>query len=177
MNRTNRTERNLRWAVIVLAAIIVAMVSCSIGTWTGGIIGYLLGRHSMPGASAPRGEMLPYPAAPMPDGLPRPAGGGPWLGVAYRMEEGGALIVEVIPGSPAERAGLRPGDLVTRVDGERVDRAHPLADLVMRHRPGETITLTFERDGERQEVEVTLGDATPPELPFQAPPCPQHHGG
>jgi len=71
----------------------------------------------------------------------------------------GALITEVVADSPAEEAGLREGDLIVSVDGEKVAGAIDLADLLAGHEPGDTVTLEFEREGEDlAEIEVQLGE-------------------
>jgi regulator of sigma E protease len=57
-----------------------------------------------------------------------------------------AVLGEVLPGSPAERAGLRPFDRVVSVDGEPVDSWSAWVDLVQRS-PGRTLPVTLERDG------------------------------
>jgi S1-C subfamily serine protease len=84
----------------------------------------------------------------------------------------GGLIAEVVPGGPAEKAGLRAGDeelrfqageyrtggdVILEAEGSRVIRPDALARFVAYRRPGETVTLTILRDGDRKQVEVTLG--------------------
>lgn len=69
----------------------------------------------------------------------------------------GALITEVLPGTPAEPAGLRSGDVITRVYDQEIDAEHPLATIMLRYRPGDVVGLTIVRDGTEQLVEVTLG--------------------
>ncbi|MFN3929526.1 MAG: S1C family serine protease, partial [Thermoflexus sp.] len=77
--------------------------------------------------------------------------------VAYGVD--GARILEVLPNSPAAKAGLRPGDRIVAVEGEPVDQAHPLADHLRRYRPGDIVHLTVLRDGEERIVAITLGHA------------------
>jgi S1-C subfamily serine protease len=71
--------------------------------------------------------------------------------------EPGALIANVQPGSPAEEAGLQDGDLVTKVDGQPVSSFGDLGVVIRRHAPGDELALTVSRDGEEQEITVTLG--------------------
>jgi putative serine protease PepD len=59
-------------------------------------------------------------------------------------------------GGPAEAAGLRPGDVIRAVDGRAVDAADELIVAIRSKRPGEEVTLTYERDGQTEEVRVTL---------------------
>ncbi|MHB8628691.1 MAG: PDZ domain-containing protein [Aggregatilineales bacterium] len=68
----------------------------------------------------------------------------------------GALIVTVIPGSPADVAGLKVGDVVTAVDGDKVDAKHTLAVRMVAYGPGDTLTLTVVRGGNTMQIPVTL---------------------
>jgi S1-C subfamily serine protease len=70
----------------------------------------------------------------------------------------GAVLAQVVPGSPAEAAGLQRGDIVVAVDGREVTSMAELAGLVSRTRPGTTAELTVVREGAERTVEVTLGD-------------------
>jgi serine protease Do len=70
------------------------------------------------------------------------------------------VVVEVMPGGPAEQAGLQEGDLVIAVDGQTVGLEKDLADLIAEYEPGDTVTLEIERPGEEpraKEVTVKLG--------------------
>ena len=70
----------------------------------------------------------------------------------------GAAIVEVVPDSPAEQAGLQEGDVILAVDGQELDAENALADLIADHEPGDTVILKVERPGEEPyEVTVELG--------------------
>jgi 2-alkenal reductase len=67
----------------------------------------------------------------------------------------GQPLVE--PGSPAAQAGLKAGDIITALDGQRVDVAHPLDMLLVTHSPGQTVTLQVLRNGQQLTLKVTLG--------------------
>jgi putative serine protease PepD len=71
--------------------------------------------------------------------------------------EPGALIANVQPGSPAADAGLQDGDLVTKVDGDAISSFGDLGVIIRRHAPGDELALTVHRNGEDQEITVTLG--------------------
>lgn len=71
----------------------------------------------------------------------------------------GALLVEVEDGSPAARAGLRSGDLVIAVDGNRVGGMIDLQAQISTRRPGDRVQVTFMRDGDEQEADVQLGSS------------------
>jgi putative serine protease PepD len=67
----------------------------------------------------------------------------------------------VIPGSPADAAGLQENDVITAVGGRAVDTGHDLVILLLPHRPGEVVALTVNRGGEELEIEITLGTLPP----------------
>jgi serine protease Do len=93
-----------------------------------------------------------------------------WLGVSLQpMDEElagvlgaqggtGVLIAAVEPNSPAARAGLRPGDIVTRVGGRTVEGARDVASAVAQAKPGTELALTALRNGQPTEQRVTLGE-------------------
>ena len=58
---------------------------------------------------------------------------------------------------PADKAGLQVGDVVTAIDGQPVTTAEELIVAVRTHRPGDQVTLTYERGGQQSTAEVTLG--------------------
>ena len=73
----------------------------------------------------------------------------------------GAQIVDdadaLVAGGPAERAGLRPGDVIVAVDGDRVNSSEELIVEIRSRVPGDRITLTYERGGQQRQAQVTLG--------------------
>src|SRR5690606_13328161 len=71
----------------------------------------------------------------------------------------GALVSEVEPQSPAERAGIQVDDVVTAVNGEDVRTSVQLRNEIGLVRLGETVTLTLVRDGETMDLEVNVGPA------------------
>lgn len=68
----------------------------------------------------------------------------------------GAVINVVEPGTPAARAGLRPHDIITAVDGQAIDQNHDLRTMIETHQPGETVTLSIWRAGQNLTIHVTL---------------------
>ncbi|MGL5809749.1 MAG: S1C family serine protease [Nocardioides sp.] len=73
-----------------------------------------------------------------------------------RGEDQGALVDEVIPGSPAAASGLEPGDLITAVDDKQVFDGIELIVTLRTHQPGETLRLTLIRDDAKRQVDITL---------------------
>ncbi len=68
----------------------------------------------------------------------------------------GAQVGDVTPGSPAERAGIQSGDLITEVDGTPIADGTQLIVTIRSNAPGDTVNLTVERNGQSLEVPVTL---------------------
>lgn len=63
----------------------------------------------------------------------------------------------VVDGSPAAVAGLKDSDVITAVNGTKIDQAHSLTGLLAQHQPGDKLKLTVLRDGKTIHVTVTLG--------------------
>jgi predicted metalloprotease with PDZ domain len=80
-----------------------------------------------------------------------------YLGVFLAERDGRVEVLRVEEGSPADRSGLRAGDLVLQVDGEKVESAADVTRLVRGHRPGESVRLGTERDGQAVERVAELG--------------------
>ncbi len=68
----------------------------------------------------------------------------------------GVLVSRVFPGSPASKAGLREGDIITRVDGEPLNSAEDLQSMVKLRKAGETLRLEIYRNGVKRIVDVGL---------------------
>ncbi|MCS6977313.1 MAG: PDZ domain-containing protein [Gemmatales bacterium] len=73
-----------------------------------------------------------------------------------RGEGEGAAVARVVPDSPAANAGIRPGDVVLKINGENLTRASELSDVVASRRPGDVLTLTLRRGDKEEEIKVTL---------------------
>ncbi len=90
--------------------------------------------------------------------------------VALAGDQAGAKINEVIPGSPADRSGLRPGDRVIRVDDRPVMVCNDLTDRLNRTAAGADVTLEFVRGTARDRVTIRATSRPPaPTLPSTAP--------
>ncbi|MFZ1626322.1 MAG: trypsin-like peptidase domain-containing protein [Candidatus Moraniibacteriota bacterium] len=73
------------------------------------------------------------------------------------IQRGENLVdLAVIPGSPADKAGLVENDIILEIDGQKVDAEHPLANLIGTHRVGDTVTLRIFHKGDEKEIAVRL---------------------
>lgn len=80
----------------------------------------------------------------------------------YELDRiGGAEVATVQPGTPADEAGVRVGDVIVAVDDRPVRNDSELLSIVAQRKPGERITLTVVRYGERLEIPVELGQFEP----------------
>src|SRR3954451_5046250 len=69
----------------------------------------------------------------------------------------GAVVASLSQGEPGQKAGLQQGDVITAIDGKKVDGSDDLTMNVISHAPGTTVTLDVMRDGAPKKVTVTLG--------------------
>jgi S1-C subfamily serine protease len=76
----------------------------------------------------------------------------------------GAFVVDIQPGSAAGLSGLQLGDVITAIDGQPMSSSADVTAAVREHQAGDKITVTFERDGQVQSLDVVLGSrgSTPP---------------
>ena len=69
----------------------------------------------------------------------------------------GVVVTQVVADSPADKAGLRSGDLIVAADGQTIDGAHPLDALIRQKKVGDTMELKVQRGNENQTLKATLG--------------------
>ena len=101
----------------------------------------------------------------------------PWIGIVYQgldaqVAKDNSLSVTsgawihsdaqsgqpaVVGGSPAEKAGLKEGDIIVSLDGQAIDGQHQLDLLLLQHAPGDKLTLSVLRDGQTMSIDLTLG--------------------
>ena len=77
----------------------------------------------------------------------------------------GLNVMEVVPESPADKSGIKPHDVLEKLDDQLLFNGEQLSALVRSRDPGAKITLTLVREGSRQRAEVTLGETEAPEPP------------
>ncbi len=89
----------------------------------------------------------------------------PWIGIRYDMEANGARISKstveqpsITPGSPADKAGLKDGDLITTFEHEAVDIDHPIGGRLANYNPGDSVVLAVKRGDQVIEIQLMLGD-------------------
>ncbi len=91
------------------------------------------------------------------------------LAKSYKFDGvGGALISQILPGGPAEQAGLKEGDIVTKFNGKTVGSSSQFRSNVATTDPGKKVELEVFRDGKSQNVSVTLGQLEADVLPVAA---------
>lgn len=101
--------------------------------------------------------------------------GEPWLGVMLARTPDGVTIAQVIADSPADKAGLKRGDVIKAIDGSDVGQVKDVRDALDGKSVGDAVTLTIVRDGSQQDVTVTL-EARPEPLPKAIPFFPELEG-
>jgi serine protease Do len=105
------------------------------------------------------------------------------LGVTTESDDKGAEIQSITEGSAADKAGLKKGDVITKIDNQTIESHDDVAKTVKAHKPGDKVTVTFLRNNKPQTVTAELGKwkgisavtgmkmnnwktAIPPELPY-----------
>ncbi|MCE5283512.1 MAG: DegQ family serine endoprotease [Deltaproteobacteria bacterium] len=93
-----------------------------------------------------------------------------WLGVSVQditeeiaksmklKDRSGALVADVFKGDPADKAGLKSGDVVTEVNGKKIKTTHELLMMIAGFRVGETIKMKILRDGQEKELSITVAE-------------------
>jgi S1-C subfamily serine protease len=98
--------------------------------------------------------------APPPRTMTTREGAQVYLGTVPDMAAGnvpGLKLTGVRPGSPADAAGLKAGDLIVELGGVAVKDLYSYSDALYSHKPGDKVTIVVLRDGKRVEASATLG--------------------
>lgn len=82
-----------------------------------------------------------------------------FLGVTTEKTDDGLKITDVSKGSAAEKAGLKAGDIITKVGKKNVADPDELSDAVIAHKPKEDVIISYKRDGKAGDVKATLGES------------------
>jgi S1-C subfamily serine protease len=160
-------RRYTAWQMLGFAAVILAIAG-------GACLAGLVVGHQWGLASARSARMfsfgVPSIIAPEPPNRSLPSGQ-PYLGVTYETltaslagqhglaVSAGAWVRRVEPGSPAEVAGLQPGDVIVAVDGVRLGAGQDLRAQILSRAPGDEIVLTVARGDQTLSLTATLGAA------------------
>jgi membrane-associated protease RseP (regulator of RpoE activity) len=160
---------------IILLAVGMLVLGLVLGLAAGGAVGFFAGqsralafgaRGTVPFQQMPN-QQLPNQQQPnqqqpfqQPAPFPTPRRGQQQPQQPQQTLVIGAQVEEVTSASPAEKAGVKVGDVITAVGGTKLDATHALADLVQAKKPGDKVDLTLTRDGKEMTLSVTLGSAT-----------------
>jgi len=115
-------------------------------------------------AALARGEVTPtyarVSAAPMMEGDSR--GYGAYLGTipdysAMESSSGGVKLADVRGGSPADKAGIKGGDVLVEMAGTRIENLYDMTYALQDHKPGDTVDVVVLRNGQRVTLRATLG--------------------
>ena len=83
----------------------------------------------------------------------------PEIAQQYNINADHGLVVEQVQsGTPAEQAGLKPGDVILSVDGKDMNQVEDLIAVLHQHAPGDTVPIVIERNNQQQTIQVTLGN-------------------
>jgi S1-C subfamily serine protease len=151
MQAKGGSSMEARTAKIVVLTLAVTLL-VGIGFVFTAAVGFVVGRVTAPQVNLPAGR---------PRALATPE-------VPFGAQMMVAEILEVVPGSPAEQAGLRSGDRVLAVEGARLGFQHDLAVLVGSHSPGDRIALEIERAGQAEPLQVRVELGESPDRPGAA---------
>ena len=127
--------------VAIITGVVALLLGCCLGAMAGAMGGYFIGHQ----ANSRWDENMAPDSFEMPT-LPDLAG----------MQ--GAVVQEVVVGSPAEAAGVQVGDIIAAVDGTPIDANHRLADVVSQYQPGDRVKLKVWRAGDAKSITATLGE-------------------
>ncbi|MDQ3277736.1 MAG: PDZ domain-containing protein [Bacteroidota bacterium] len=79
------------------------------------------------------------------------------LGVVTDGDDRGAEIQSVSKESAAEKAGLKKGDVITKIDNRKIETTDDVTDAIRSHKPGDKVAITYLRDGKEQKATTELG--------------------
>jgi hypothetical protein len=129
------------------------------------LVSWLAGREQPLSVSIPRKGAVPTPAAGpgaavAAGGTGAPQGRRVSFGTMpdFAFEGPGVKVEAVVPGSPAEKAGVKPGDVLLKLDGTDVASLRDYSERLKAARPGQTVRATFRRDGKEIDLDVTLAE-------------------
>jgi membrane-associated protease RseP (regulator of RpoE activity) len=153
-------EQKRNYTILAIVAGVAILLACVTGLLGGGLAVFLVSRYQA--RTAEHTIVQPAPTPRFREEWPQP-----WRGMPFPMPgfEGvipggleGALIQEVVDGTPADKAGLQAGDLIVGIDRTPIDSNHPLPDVLGQYQPGDRITVRYWRGGQEDSVRVDLAE-------------------
>jgi serine protease Do len=107
------------------------------------------GQGNLPSDDPEAGPNVPF--------VPEAPGPRPWLGAAVELSADGPRLGLLSPEGPAAKAGLKPGDLLLKINGTPVKDATEVSDFLLALPPEATATFELQREGQPLTLEVKLG--------------------
>ena len=161
------TEKRI-YTILAIVVVAALLLGCLGGAIAGMATGYLVARRQIRLETEdviareliepPDIQGLPeFDSDEMPFPLPELDTDEPFPFRALPRGLEGAILRQVLPGTPADEAGLEAGDVIVAVDRTPIDAVHPLAEVIGQYRPGDRITIHYWRAGEESQVRVKLG--------------------
>ncbi len=149
-------EPEKRWYVVMIAiGVLAVMLSTCLGAFAGGAVGYWAGRKAGKAAAERYGLSLEdWMRVPVQPEEPQPFQ--PEFPVMPGAQ--GALVTDVVEDSPADQAGIQPGDFIIAVDGVRVDAENTLSELIRKYEPGDRISVELWSRGRQRTAAVRLAE-------------------
>lgn len=141
----------------ILLAVGMLILGLLLGAALGGAAGFFAGQNVALTSRAPIANAAPAPNQPAPGAERAPVL--PNLPRALNVL-GGARVEEVEKDSPAEKAGLQVGDVITAVDGTKLGVNITLADVIKKYKPGDKVELAVTRGSQTLKLTVELGAAS-----------------
>jgi membrane-associated protease RseP (regulator of RpoE activity) len=155
MAEVKENDRKWIWIVVVAGVVVSLILACC----AGGLAGLMVYKWAERDAARPD-VWRTIPDAPSIERVPRfqwPEEGAP-APTPFSRVESGAVLTEVVEGSPAEEAGLRVGDVILSVDDRWVTDEFTLYDAVTNLEPGTPIEVQVWSHGQTRTVRIRLGE-------------------
>ena len=93
-----------------------------------------------------------------------------FLGVVTEKSDKGTKIEEITTGSAADKAGLKEGDVITKIDDAAIASPEDLTKAIHKHKPGDKVTISYDRDGKSEKASTTLGKSKAMAFNFEGGP-------
>jgi len=90
--------------------------------------------------------------------------------VTEKADKGGAKIEEITTGSAADKAGLKEGDVITKIDDAAIGTPEDLTKVIHKHKPEDKVTISYDRDGKNEKATATLGKSKAVAFNFEGSP-------